>query len=429
MVRLLLLRWLDRLGLAATLLCPVFLVHGRGLAEAAIDVAATGFLLQSALRRDWAWMRLAWVRIAALWWLWLVLCSLPVASLGQGGGNALVQALATVRFGLFAAALQGWILERPQARRTMGWLVGAAFAYIAAQLLLQAVVGVNLFGEPRFHDGTLTGPYDHPRAAAPLSRLLFPALLPVAAWLTRRGRAGAAGAIALLLAGLAVMGLAGQRMPLLLTGLGLLAAGLMLRRLRTPLLACLAAIPVLVAASALATPRSFGHLVLLFERQMAHFGGSPYGLIYARALVIARDNPATGRGFDGVRTDCADPRYFHGFPPLSPAASDGGGAAFCVQHAHNHYLQAVTDAGIPGLLLFCAMVAAWLVALYPSRGDTAGPVAQAWRTGLFVAVLIQEWPIASTSAFTNMPLGGWFFLLLGLGLAASSPYMHAKAKG
>ena len=429
-----LIRWLDRVALATTMLCPIFLVHGRGLAEATIDITAVAFLLRSWLAREWGWTAQPWVRVAALWWLWLVICSLPAWGLGQGGRGSFVQALATSRFLVFPAALQSWTLRTASRRRAMAWLLAASFAYIAAQLLLQAIVGVNLFGVARFHDGTLTGPYDKPRAAAPLSRLLFPTLLPAAAWLTRRrGAGGAAGAIAVLLGGLAIMVLAGQRMPLLLSGLGLVVAGLLLRRLRAPLLACIAAVPVLVAVSALVSPRSFGHLVLLFERQMRHFGGSPYGLIYARGLAIVRAEPLTGRGFDGFRTGCADPRYFHGVPPLSPAGSDGGGAGFCVQHAHNHYLQAATDAGIPGLVLFCAMVLSWLVALGRGREADAvmqaDTVMQAWRAGLFVAVLIQEWPIASASAFTNMPLGGWFFLLLGLGLSAAPSYMQATQRG
>ena len=432
-----LLRWLHRIGLLATLLCPIFLVHGRGVAEAMIDIVASTFLLRSLLSRDFAWARQGWVRAAGLWWLWLVVCSLPPPGPGQGGTGSLLQALATVRFLLFVAALESWSLRRPRHRRVMGWLLAASFAYLAAQLVLQALTGHNLFGDPRFHDGTLTGPYSKPRAAAPLSRLLFPTLLPAAAWLVGRGRSGAFAAVAVVLGGVAVMVLAGQRMPLLLCGLGLLTAGLMLRSLRLALLACLAAVPALVAASAVISPRSFGHLVTLFEQQMGHFAASPYGLIFARALAIAEDQPFTGRGFDGFRTGCRDRRFFHGVPPFSPLSSNGGGGAFCVQHAHNHYLQALTDAGVPGLVLFCLMVLAWLVPLArasrPGSGVrrvagrlTAGPdrIGAAWRTGLFVAVLIQEWPIASSSAFTNMPLGGWFFLLLGLGLAARPAYMQ-----
>jgi hypothetical protein len=39
------------------------------------------------------------------------------------------------------------------------------------------------------------------------------------------------------------------------------------------------------------------------------------------------------------------------------------------------------------------------------------------RVGLFAAAFIQLWPIQSSTAFTSMPIGGWFFLLLGWGMA------------
>jgi len=107
----------------------------------------------------------------------------------------------------------------------------------------------------------------------------------------------------------------------------------------------------------------------------------------------------------------------------------------CVQHPHNHYLQALTDAGLPGLLLFGLLVAAWLRGLSPglwqgarrrrSSADGSEAGRHALRVGLLVAALIQEWPIASASSFTSMPLSGWFFLLLGLGLAEARAYMSA----
>ena len=39
------------------------------------------------------------------------------------------------------------------------------------------------------------------------------------------------------------------------------------------------------------------------------------------------------------------------------------------------------------------------------------------RVGLFATVFVQLWPVQSTTAFTSMPMGGWFFLLLGWALA------------
>ena len=63
---------------------------------------------------------------------------------------------------------------------------------------------------------------------------------------------------------------------------------------------------------------------------------------------------------------------------------------------------------------------AWLRALGRGLRREADPL----RVGLFVAALLHLWPVASTSAFTSMPLSGWFFLLLGLGLAETGDYMQ-----
>ncbi len=73
------------------------------------------------------------------------------------------------------------------------------------------------------------------------------------------------------------------------------------------------------------------------------------------------------------------------------------------------------NGGVPSLVLFCALVVTWLRRL--GRGLWRDP--EPLRVGLFVAVLVQEWPIASTSPIISLPIGGWFFLLLGFGLAAA----------
>jgi hypothetical protein len=39
------------------------------------------------------------------------------------------------------------------------------------------------------------------------------------------------------------------------------------------------------------------------------------------------------------------------------------------------------------------------------------------RVGIFAAAFIHLWPIASTSAFLSLPVSGYFFVILGWGLA------------
>jgi O-antigen ligase len=405
------LRRLDRAGIALALALPLFLLHGRGVAEAIIVMVDALFLARSVVARDWAWLGGVPVRIALFWWAWLVLCS------AHWGGGQLLQAALVVRFPLLVTALGSWALDEAGTRRWLVGLVRLAFLYIALQSAVQLVSGRNLFGWPRGADGELTGPYRTPRAGPVLARLFFPALLPpVSRLLATKGWGPLWGAIVLLL-GVALMVLTGQRIPFLLTVLGLFVTALLMKRLRGPVLMALVGAGLLLAASRVVSPPAFHRQVEKFSYQMEHFPESHYGQIAARALAIGSAHPFMGRGFDGFRDACRDPAYFQGW-----GGGDGGGAAICVQHPHNHYLQAFVEAGLPGLALFTALIAAWLAALLQGLLRDPDPL----RVALFVAALVHEWPLASASSFEAMPLSGWFFLLLGLGLAEGRAYIAGR---
>ncbi len=397
--------WLFRGAFVALLLLPAFVMHGRAVADILLCGIDAAFLVVCAREFGWSWTRTTWVRIAGAWWVWLMLCSLPF--LAAGGWFSFGQAIATGRFLLLVAALEFWLLRSPDARKWLMRVLTACAAYIAAQAALQFATGRDLQGFRRHGDGELTGPFENPRAGAPLSRLLFPAILPA---LARLGRLASA---ALAIASIAVVVLIGQRMPLLLTIFGLLVSGLLLRRLRAVVAGTLVAGMLLVAATPIVSPPTWHRLGQKFSAQMADFPDSDYGLLAARAVAIVEQHPWLGRGFAGFRFTCSDPATFIAWDRATAHLADGGGLAACNIHPHNHYTEAATDAGLPGLALFCAMILAWLVPL--GRGLWRNP--DPLRVGLFVAALIQEWPVASTSSFTAMEIGGFFFVLLGLGLA------------
>ena len=412
-------RLLRIVALGLVLLFPWFLLHARAAAEISIDLVSAGFLLHCAREHRWGWLARGWAPLGLAWWSWLVLCTaLALPASGQGG--ELLQAVLVLRFLVFTAALELWVLAGARDRRWLSRSLGLATLYVAAQTLLQFASGTNLFGIPRSPDGELTGPFDKPRDAPTFVRMLFPALLPAAgAWLARGGWRRSAGG-ALVAGSVLVMVLIGQRMPLLLACLGLLVAALLLPRLRGPAAVAVVAGGALLGASMVVSPPTFYRLVTKFSRQMQGFAASPYGLIAERATAIVEQHPWVGRGYDGYRTGCPEPRYFQAWHwPGRQAEADASGASLCLTHPHNVYLQAATDAGLPGLVLFCALAATWLRRL--GRGLLRNPAPL--RVGLFVALLIQEWPIASTSPLISLPIGGWFFLLLGFGLAeaASAP--------
>lgn len=405
---------LDRTALGAVLLLPLLLLHAHGIAEGAIAVIDACFLARCAITRDWAWLRTPWLRIGLAWWGWIVLCSLPIPALalGPGGLPSLLQAVLNVRFLLLVAAMEHFVLRPVTTRRWLYWITLAATIYLGVQCAVQFVFGRNLYGIPSSGGEVLTGPFHRPRAGPPLSRIVLPAVLPPANVLLTRGGIGPTlGAFALLLASVCIMILIGQRMPMLLTALGLAISALLLRRLRTAVLVAGLAGLLLIAASPVIAPGAYHRQVQKFSQQMDAFGSSPYGELYARALEIALQHPVTGVGGDGFRYACPLPRYFR--PSWDGRIPDDGGVSTCASHPHNFYAEALVNGGFVGLALFCALSVAWVMPV--GRGLWRNP--EPLRVGLFASVVMQLWPLASTSAFISMPMGGWFFLILGWGMA------------
>ena len=404
---------LDRVAGWAVLGIAPGMLHAYVLAEALIGLIGVGFLLRCALLGDWCWLRQGWVPFALAWWGWAIFCSLP--GIGLGGSHALVQALVVGRYLVLIAALERQVLADAAVRRWLWGVLTACAVWIGVSALIQFAAGRNLGGYRRWGDGELTGPFQKPRAGAPLARLLPVVVVPPVGRLLAQGFEWWRPAAAAGLAGLAVavVVLIGQRMPVLLSVFSLLVAAVFLPRLRVPVAAALVLAAALVAATAAVAPPTFYRLVTKFSSQMASLPESNYGQIASRAVAIAEDHPWTGRGFEGFRNGCADPRYWRGWRHASDPTDDGGGMLGCNIHPHNAYLQAVTDAGVPGLVLFTAMVLAWAVAL--GRGLWLRPAPL--RVGLFAAFVIGFWPLASSSSAFAIELGGLSFLLLGFGLA------------
>lgn len=405
---------LQQAAFYSVMLLPLLLMHAHGVAEVAIGIADLCFLIRSALARDWAWLRTKWLWVAGAWWAWLVMCSLPIpgTDLGEGGAQSLVQALATVRFLLLVAAMEHLVLRTVDARRWLYRLIAASAIWIVLNCVIQYMFGRNLIGWPPAGEGVLTGPFGGARAGPPLARMILPAVVPpVATLLGRAGTRPKIGAYALLLGSVLIMVLIGQRMPLVLALFGLVIVALLMRRLRPLVLTATVAGALLLAASPIVAPSAYYRLVEKFSTQMEHFPGSNYGQLYARAWEVGVENPLTGMGFGGFGTGCPRPAYFR--PTFDGSQPDGGGATICWDHPHNFYFEAFDNGGFIGLALFGATAIAWLIPL--ARGLWRDP--DSLRVALFASIFVQLWPIQSTSAFTSMPVGGWFFLLLGWAMA------------
>lgn len=398
----------------AVLLVPLGLLHAFVLAEIGIAVTDLLFLHESWKGRNFAWARRPWFIASFVWWLWLLFCSTPLTGFTTAGWSlSFVQALVIIRFLVFAAAMQNWVLTTRRMRNAMWIALAASCLWIGIECWQQYLTGHDLFGFTRWPDGSLTGPFYKPRAGAPYAHLLFTTMLPVAVLLLadRRKALRWGGGVLFTLA-IVTSALIGQRMETALTGLGIFVAAVLVREVRKPAAIAIAATMVFILATPILSPRTHSKLVIETEHNLGHFSHSPYGELYTRGAVMALQSPWHGWGFNGFRAFCTEPRFDGGLPALGigPTSLKDGA---CNLHPHNFYVQAFLEGGIPGLVLFVAMNVAWLVTLLGGLFRRPTPL----RVGLLIGVLTFAWPIASTDDFAALYMTGWLFLMLGFGLS------------
>jgi O-antigen ligase len=400
-------RWLLAAATGATLLLPWALLYARAIGDAVLCAIVVLFLASHAASRDWTWLRSPWTRLALLFWGWMLLCTLL-----NGNGQAIGQSLASIRFFLLVPALENWVLTNQRTRMRLWYVILAAALWILVESWQQYLLGTNIFGYPRWIDGALTGPFRGPVAGPTFLWLFFPAVLPVSLLLLRRkDRLGRLYGLGVLVVAALTMILIGQRMPALLMTLGLCVSGLLFRQVRLPVLLTIGAGIGLLALLPVVSPPTSLKLVVFFGYQMEHFWASPYGLIFGRAVTMIQAHPWFGLGWDGYRNFCMDPAYLTGVPwlPVSDPASIEG----CTIHPHNYWLLVATSCGLTGTAMFAALVVTWLRAI---RGG-AGYLSNDRQAALLVIVFVAMWPLASTTSLFTVPNAGWFFLMVGWGLA------------
>jgi len=381
---------------------PLCFIGGRVAVDAALSLTAILFLVHSAMARDWRWARSTWFRVGLALWLWMLFIS-PFAFDPR---LSFSQAAPWIRFLVFAAALEAWVLNEVWMRRLL-WVATAAVVFVAGDTWLQYFTGTDLFGYPRFSSERLTGPFHDPRPGAFITKMMFPVMLGAFVWHAWQ-RPWAKGAfLALVLLVVGAVFVSGERMALLLALAGLGFAALLQKgKLRAMLVGTLGLVAVGIVLLALFDPRLIGRHVTETVDTAESLHDSPYGEIWRSALHLTAQRPLLGVGMKNFRVACADPQI--GLPDTVINR--------CATHTHNLYLEFLTESGVPGFLGFVLLVVIWARQLW--RAWRIEPRNQ-WLLGPLVAVAVLLWPLGPSSSFFSNWFGSMVWLSLGWALAAA----------
>lgn len=398
--------WESRLQTTArwlTVALPVLLITGRAAADTALSLAAILFLVRCIATDDWSWTRQTWVRVALGLWMWMLI----ISNFAYKVGPSYTEAAAWIRFVLFAAAAETWILDKIWIRRLI-YVTGAALLFTAGDAVLQYVTGHDLFHYPKYSADRLTGPFSpHPEVGVYMMRLFFPASLGGLAVAMSRS-AGTPWRVAVTAGAALVVTaifLSGERAALLLTLFGLILIVFIRQGLRRALMA-VGALAVLVAVLVAVKPPIVQRQVDSSAAVLADFRNSNYGQLWQSGLMMGRASPVTGVGMHNFRYVCVEPGKH--FPR-------------CNLHPHNMYIQWFAESGIPGLVGFVILVGVWLNRFWQAVRQSGG---SGWILGPALAVFVQLWPIAPTGSFFSNWNAVTFWLVLGWGFA--SVRFHGK---
>jgi len=399
-------RALTPVARVLVLALPALLVIGKAPPDIAASLVALLFLIRSVLLKDFSWARTPWIKAALAVWIYLILASLAAEHMGA----ALGRAGPWVRFVLFAAALQFWLLNDGVWLKRLLIATGATVGFVAADTIFQFVFSYDIFGIAEFTRVRMTGPMVElpPKVGVYIMRLMYPVLIWGMFWAATGGRGLIAKvtAIAAISAGVTTVMISGERMAFLLAFFGLGVTIVLVPAIRRASLVALLAAGLCVAGvfalKPSVTDRSFHTVVSV----VGNFWQSPYGLVWIGGLKVARANPVIGVGLKNLRTTCRTVVY---------GSPDKAGPE-CSLHPHNFYIEWLSEAGSIGLFGFLVLITLWArhflarAAIWRSDGLAVGAV---------VAVITFLWPIAATMGFFTNWHASLFWFVLGWALAAT----------
>ncbi|SNY94416.1 O-antigen ligase [Cohaesibacter sp. ES.047] len=371
------------------------------LGNAASDIWLTGtvviFLAVCLAERNWGWMRMRWVQIAAVFWVWILIASL----LSQWPQNVLKDPLVWIRFPLFAVALPFLLNRYPDARKIL------LVSLLAGLTILFAVLISEKIKNPDAQ--RLYGTWG--RDLNPKSGWLVVGFgLPVALWALSKfysqpkAMIWAIPLIALITSAAVLTGEIYVTLSLILG----IALFLLTCRMNVKLFAS-----VVAAVSAMAGfvlwmfPVLSNRFELALTARLPWLSSSDYYMPWMSGIETAKLNPLIGVG----------PRGFGSYCNQSPELQvlfDAG----CYHHPHQLYIQIAAETGLIGLGLFLLLFVTLLAHILQARNWRALP---SNVTAALCLVITALWPISTYSNAFGQHKNFFTWLIIAFALALASP--------
>lgn len=332
---------------------PFLLVFYRTIADITVVFVGVIFIFISYQQKDWRWLKNSWVKFNLLFWLYLLLLNSPLSATPL---NSFLYGLFYIRWPLFACALAYWLFMNESRKTQFIYALCAVCAFIIFDSVWQYFAGTDLFGNTKWAENRLSGPFKAPIPGITILRVFFIALF--ALLISRYFKSITASfwmLISLMFTGVLFMMMTGERMAFMLFLLACtcIMIGFWIER-KVKKMNILVGISIIVfsaVALILFSPATAERSIYSIASKVGHFWQSDYGLVFSAAIEVWKESPIFGNGLHSYRQACEQ---------MGLLASWG----MQCSHPHNLYLHLAAETGIIGLMLFMlALAQIYLAAL------------------------------------------------------------------
>ena len=429
---------LQKISFFLLIFMPFAIIIGQAPSDIIVSTISILFLINSVFKKDWAWIKIKWVKIIFFLWLYLIFASLFAIDVTV----AFEHAALFLRFFIFAVALQYWILIEKKFLKYILYSIFAAFIFVFIDTFYQFLhfdlnkgYGPDILGFYSNDHFRLTGPFRSNIPGAYLSKFFFIFFLFTIIKLKKSNNANLI-FVPLLTLVMFLIFLTGEAMSFASIGLGVLILFFIEKKFRKKIFLSLAILFCLISLAVKFNPiwqkieiieknpwhdgtvyqitkpcendknkickKEFKTQPFFYE-VLTNFSKSAYSETYKQAITIWKDYPFLGIGIKNYTNACNLEKYKKNLKYF-----------FCTTHPHNFYIQWLLETGILGLIGFIILLFTWFSYFYKNITKNNYPLIYAPILSFFVLF----WPIMSTGSFfsNRNATMNWFIIALCLAI-------------
>ena len=385
-------------------LLPLLIPFSRAIADITIILVSILFIIHCYVYNQWEWIRLKWVKLAAIFWLY---CLIIVTPLSVNTHDSFMYSIFFLRWPIFALALCFWIFNNKESIKNFLYALFIVILFLIVDSWWQYFFDYDLLGKEKFSLDRLTGPFRRPHIGMWITKLSL--FIPFLFLIRRFDFFSFNKFITLFLIIFLTVFISGERMALILVFLTIfiylfgqyLDQKISLKKI----ILFLFFLSIFIISFYFYDQTIFNRSVLSLIQKIQNWRGSDYGLVWESAYLVWMKSPYFGSGFHSYREVC-ESLLIYG-TVANPA---GPGVCF---HPHNITLELLAELGIIGFILFYLII----IFIFYEFANTAREKNWFLFT-IYLSIFISCFlPISSGMSIFSNKLASIIWLLIGFSLA------------